>query len=167
MGLASARRRQYSARMLSASLLAAAMLSGAIRQPVPDLSWMFLPAVQFEAPGRITAGLSVFIPTHAEGGERRHGWIVEGRAGQSGGRLAFGRQGYLEYLGLDTRAFVSRTWNDPLNASSDSTYVGAEAGMTIAYVRVALGVAQRVAGPSGKHGTVLTWSAGVHVPFFK
>ena len=155
--------------MISAALFAAAtaILPGFGAQPAPDLSVMFLPAVQFEAPGRITAGLSVFIPTHAEGGERRDGWIVEARAGQSGGRLAFGRQGYLEYFGLDARAFVSRTWKRPLNASTDSTYVGAEGGMTIAYVRVALGIAQRVAGPSGDHRTVLTWSAGVHIPLFR
>ena len=154
--------------MIGPSLLAAAMLlRPATAQPAPDLSLMFLPAVQFEAPGRITAGLSVFIPTSDDPGTGRDGWIVEARAGQSGGRLAFGRAGYLEYLGLDARAFVSRTWRDPLIASPDSTYLGADAGLTIAYVRVALGVAHRMAGPSGRYGTVLTWSAGLQVPLFK
>jgi hypothetical protein len=153
--------------MLSASIAAAAILSGAAaRQPAPDLSLMFLPAVQFEAPGRVTAGLSVFIPTSDDPGSGRDGWIVEARAGQSAGRLAFGRAGYLEYLGLDARAFVSRTWGDPLNASPDATYLGAEAGLSIAYVRVAVGAARRVAGPEGRHATVFTWSAGIQVPFF-
>ena len=152
---------------MNAILLAAMLMRPAPAQPQPDMSIMFLPAVQFEAPARLTAGLSVFFPTKAEPGFRREGFIVEARAGQSGGRLAFGRVGYLEYLGLDARVFAGRTWGDPLNASTDSTYAGVEGGMTIAYVRVALGVAQRLSGPSGKHGTVLTWSAGVHVPFFK
>jgi hypothetical protein len=150
------------------SILLAAMLMRPVPvQPAPDKSIMFLPAVQFEAPSRITAGLSVFFPTKVEPGFRREGYIVEARAGQSGGRVAFGRVGYLEYLGLDARAFLGRTWGDPLNASTDSTYAGVEGGMTIAYVRIALGVAQRLSGPSGKHGTVLTWSAGLHVPIFR
>ena len=152
--------------MLHASVVAA-LLTMPAAQPAPDLSPMFLPSVQFEAPGRLTAGLSVFLPTRDEPGSGRDGWIVEARAGQSGGRLAFGRAGYLEYLGLDARAFVGRTWRDPLNASPDSTYVGAEGGLSIAYVRVAVGVAQRVAGPSGSKGTVLTWSAGLQLPLFK
>ena len=152
---------------MTAILLAALLVRPAPAQPQRDLSIMFLPAVQFEAPARLTAGVSVFFPTKAEPGPRREGWMAEARAGQSGGRVAFGRAGYLEYFGLDTRVFVGRTWGEPLNASPDSTYAGVEGGVTVAYVRVALGVAQRLSGPSGKHGTVITWSAGLHVPLFR
>lgn len=147
-------------------LLAAMLMRPAPAQPAPDLSLMFLPSVQFEAPSRLSGGLSVFIPTSDDPGSGRGGYIVEARAGRNGARVAFGRAGYLEYLGLDARAFVMRTWSDPLNASTDSTYAGAEGGLSIAYVRVALGVGQRVAGPSGKHGTIFTWSAGVQLPLF-
>ena len=152
---------------MTSILIAAMLMRPAPALPQPDKAIMFLPAVQFEAPSRITAGLSVFFPTKVEPGPRSEGYIVEARAGQRGGRVSFGRVGYLEYLGLDTRVFVGRTWGDPLNASTDSTYAGVEGGMTIAYVRVAVGVARRVSGPSGPHGTVFTWSAGVHLPIFR
>jgi len=128
---------------------------------------MFLPSVQVEAPARLTAGLSVFFPTRAEGGFHRDGYIVEARAGIGGGRVAVGRAGYLEYLGIDTRLFLVRTWNVPLNAPKDSTYAGVEGGVSIAYIRASLGVAQRLSGPSGPYGTVLTWSAGFQLPFFQ
>ena len=152
------------------ALLLAAFLVPASPPPaqfVPDLSVMFLPGVQVEAPGRVTAGLTVFFPTSAQPGFRRDGWLVEANAGLGGGRLAFGRAGYLEYLGLDARVFVSRTWNSPLGASNDSTYIGAEGGLALGYIRVALGVGQRISGPAGEYGTILTWSAGAQFPFFK
>jgi hypothetical protein len=150
---------------MTALLLAALLLPPLpAPQPQPDLSLMFLPSVQYGAPMRISAGVSVFIPTAASGGFRRDGYIVEAAAGQSGARLSLGRVGYLEYFGLDARAVFSRTWGSPLRASTDSTYAGVEGGMTIAYVRVSIGVAQRLSGASGQHGTTVTWSAGVHYP---
>jgi hypothetical protein len=51
---------------------------------------------------------------------------------------------------------VIRTWADPIWATSGSTYVGAEAGLTFMFVRVAAGVSHRVAGLDGPHGTVFT-----------
>lgn len=152
---------------MTSFLLAALLVPQPAPQPQPDLSPMFLPSVQLEAPARLTAGLSVFVPTHAEGGFRRDGYIFEARAGIGGGRIAAGRAGYLEYLGLDARLFLARTWNVPLNASKDSTYAGVEGGVSIAYFRASLGVAQRLSGPSGPYGTVLTWSFGLQVPFYK
>lgn len=152
---------------MTSILLAALFVQQPALQPQPDLSPMFLPSVQVEAPSRLTAGVSVFLPTRAEGGFRRDGYIFEARAGIGGGRIAAGLAGYLEYLGLDARLFVARTWNTPLNASNDSTCAGLEGGLSIAYFRGSLGVAQRLSGPSGPYGTVLTWSFGLQVPFFK
>lgn len=124
---------------------------------------LFLPAVQYGAPLRISGGLAVYFETKVDG-DFTSGPIVEGSAGQGGVRASFGFASFLEYLGLDARGVVYRTVAHPRGASADSTYLGGEAGLTIAYVRASLGVAQRVAGPGGEHGTILTWTVAVHVP---
>jgi hypothetical protein len=132
--------------------------------PNPTAPLLF-PAVQFGAPARVTGGLGVLIPFgDNRSAARGQGLMVEGSAGQSGMRGSIGPLFFHEYFGLDARAVVQRTWGDPLNASTDSTYLGVEGGMSIAYVRVSIGVAQRLAGPEGPHATILTWSAGVQVP---
>lgn len=124
---------------------------------------LFLPGVQYGTPLKLSAGLGVYFETGYDD-DFTHGLIVEGSAGQGGVRASFGLAGFLEYVGLDARAVVHRTFHEPRGASADSTYLGGEAGLTIAYVRASIGVGQRIAGGSGEHGTILTWSVGVHVP---
>jgi hypothetical protein len=110
------------------------------------------------------AGLAVFVPTKVDGGFRTRGFIVEGSAGQGGARGSFGFASYLEYMGLDFRGVFTRTGGSPRGASAASTYIGGEAGLTIAYVRVSAGIGQRIAGPDGDHRTIFAWSAGIQIP---
>ena len=126
---------------------------------------LLLPAVQYGSPMRASGGLAVFLPT-AEGGTfRRRGFIVEGDVGQSGAKLSFGPSSILEYMEVDARGVLYRTWGSPLRAATHATYAGAEAGIMIAYVRASVGVAHRVAGPSGPRATILSWNAGLQFPF--
>ena len=147
------------------ALLALALPLAAAAQPSPahDHGPLFLPGVHYGAPLEIAGGLAVYFETRVDG-DFTSGLIVEGSAGQGGARLSFGVASFLEYLGLDARGVVHRTVAHPRGASADSTYLGGEAGLTIAYVRASVGVAQRITGPAGEHGTILTWTVGVHVP---
>ena len=100
-------------------------------------------------------------------GEFLSGAIIDGRVGQAGVSAAVGYVSFLEYVGIDLRGVVSRTGHAPRAATADATYAGAEAGLTIAFARFSIGVAQRVSGPGGQHGTVLTWSIGGHFPIWR
>ena len=125
---------------------------------------LFLPSVQYGAPLRTSAGLAVFIPTSEEGGARRQGFIVEGSLGAGGARGSFGIARFIEYAGVDARAVFTRTWASPREASARSTYAGAQAGLSIAYVRVSAGVEHRLSGPSSPKATILSWTVGVEFP---
>jgi hypothetical protein len=124
---------------------------------------MFLPAVTYGRPLRLSAALSVFLPT-ADDGQQRDGFIVDAAAGQGGARLGFGRATFVEYVGLDARAVAIRTFASPGGASGKSTYAGLEAGLTLAYVRVSAGLARRLSGPTGPRATIFTWTAGFQYP---
>lgn len=152
---------------MGASLLALALSLAGPQVPghdPPHLGPMFLPAVSYGTPLRLSAGLSVFLPAVDLPGGRRDGFIVEAAAGQGGARLAFGHARFLEYVGVDARLVAARTWDSPRGASAKSTYGGVEAGLTLAYVRVSAGVARRLAGPDGPDKTIFTWSAGFQYP---
>lgn len=146
--------------VLGAAIITTLLLPGAAQAE----GILFLPSVQFGTPLKTSAGLGIFIATKVEGGDRTAGLIVEGSAGQGGVRGSFGRASYIEYMGLDLRGVFQRTGSSPRGASARASYVGAEAGLTIAYVRLSIGVGQRVAGPDGEHRTILTWTAGIQIP---
>jgi hypothetical protein len=146
--------------LTGATLFALSLATPAYAQHRP----LLLPGVSFGTPLRIAAGLAVFVPTKVEGGARTRGFIVEGSAGQGGARGSFGFASYLEYMGIDFRGVFLRTGASPRGASAEATYAGAEAGLTIAYVHLSAGVAQRLAGPDGDHRTIFTWSASIEIP---
>ena len=151
--------------------MAACLLAGpAQAQPTapPDAysDVMFLPGVQYGGPLRISGGLAVFVPVGEVRTDFREGVVVEASGGQGGVRVSAGLARFLEAFGLDSRAVLTRTWSSPLNASADSTYGGLEAGLSIAYVRVSVGVGHRIAGPSGPDATIVTWGAGVQLPHY-
>ena len=129
----------------------------------PHLGPMFLPAAGYGAPLGAAGGLSVFLPT-TDDGQQRGGFIVDAAAGQGGARIGFGRATFIEYVGFDARAVVSRTFDSPLLASGKSTYAGIEGGLTLAYVRVSAGVARRLSGPAGPRATAFTWTAAFQYP---
>ena len=127
---------------------------------------LFLPAVQYGAPLKISGGLAVFVPVGERGTMTRQGVIVEGSGGQGGLRASVGLARFIEVSGLDARIVIDRTWSSPRDASPDSTYGGIEAGLSIAYVRVSVGVAHRISGPSGPDTTILTWGAAFQLPHY-
>lgn len=120
---------------------------------------------QYGEPLRISAGFATFLPVGKQVYPIRSGVLVEGSAGQAGARASAGVARFLEYMGLDGRAVLSRTWGSPSGATPDSTYVGAEGGLAIWYLRFSAGVARRIAGPAGPHRTIFTWGAGLQYPF--
>ncbi len=125
---------------------------------------ILLPTVHYGTPLRVAAGVGVYVPTHEEGGFRGRGFIGDAGVGQGGVRASFGCASFLENFGLDLRGVFTRTWKSPRVAPAESTYAGAEAGVTIGYVHASVGVARRLAGPPGSHATLFTWTAGLHVP---
>jgi hypothetical protein len=128
---------------------------------------LLLAGGQYGSPMRISAGLALFVPTGDRYRAITEGFLVEGSAGQGGARISAGLARFLEYLGLDGRAVLSRTWTSPRGAAAHSTYGGLEAGLTIAYVRVSAGVAHRIAGAAGPDATIFTWGAGLQIPFWR
>lgn len=64
---------------------------------------------------RISAGLALFVPAGKKSHPIRTGFIVEGSAGQGGARVSAGLAEFLEYVGLDGRAVLSRTWGAGLH----------------------------------------------------
>jgi len=127
---------------------------------------LFLPSAQYGGPLKISGGLAVFVPIGETRTEFRQGIEVEGSAGQGGARASVGLARFLEAFGLDARAVLTRTWSSPRDASPDSTYGGIEAGVSIAYVRVSVGVAHRIAGASGPDATIVTWGAALQLPHY-
>ena len=152
-------------RSTRAALIGAAALFACAR--VAGAQALFIPAVQYGDPLRISGGLAVFVPVGETGTFFRQGVVVEGGAGQGGARISGGVARFLEDFGLDARAVLSRTWSSPRHASPDSTYGGLEAGLSFAYVRVSAGVAHRISGPpEPDDATILTWGVALQLPHY-
>jgi hypothetical protein len=120
-----------------------------------DLTYRFLFGGGYDAPTRLTGNVGMQW-WRESAGSYPDGLIVETGVGQSGLRVSAGPFRSGEDAWVDVRGVLTRTWADPIWATSSSTYVGAEAGVTFMFVRVAAGVSHRVAGPDGPHGTVFT-----------
>ena len=154
------------------TLFAAAVLSiaacPAFAQTAPrqDHGLLFLPHGEFGTPLALSGGLGVFFET-SDDGELLRGFIADGGVGQGGISASFGYQSFIEYMGLDLRAVTHRTLWSPRGASEDSTYLGGEIGLTIAFVRLSIGGAHRISGATGEKATIKTWSAGVVVPLWR
>jgi hypothetical protein len=67
---------------------------------------------------------------------------------------------------VDVRAVVARTWDDPLFAAANSTYVGGEVGVGF-LLRLSVGYGKRISGPSTDHGHIVTWGVGVEIPWLR
>ena len=151
--------------LLTASLLLLASVAEAQSGVASGFGPLFLPGAQYGAPLKWSASLSVVVETKVDG-EFLSGVLIDGRAGQGGISGGIGYISFLEYVGVDLRAVVSRTGLVPRGATPEATYAGGEAGLTIAFARFAIGVARRISGPGGPHGTDVTWSVGAHVPIW-
>jgi hypothetical protein len=103
----------------------------------------------------------------------RCGIIIEAGLGHGGARYSAGVWAIDDSSfatgdtgsGFDVRFVMNRTFSSPRGATPNSKYIGFEAGMRIAYIfRISAGVSRRISGPSGPHGTLITWSAGAQIP---
>jgi hypothetical protein len=156
-----------------ATALAAAMFvcaSPAFADPV------YFVGAQYGSPLRASASAGILIPVGAQTqidiqpSITHRGLLIDVAAGAGGTRVAMGagvqtRETLLLFLGLDACATVTRTSKSPARATADSTYAGLTASMTLSVVRLGIGVERRVAGAAGPRATVLTWSAGIRIPF--
>ena len=100
----------------------------------------------------------------------RNGVEIEASSGLHGARLAVGHGvrgkdcSSRALFGGELLGTVTRTWGRPTRGTTNSTYVGVEAGWVFLSVRTTIGVAHRVAGPTGPGGTIFTWTLGIQVP---
>jgi hypothetical protein len=140
-------------------------LAHAPKAPPPaDPYYLLLPSVSYGAPLRTAVSFAVFRSNPNPRQEQLiDGWSVEAGVGQGGARFSAGHSSFLEYVGIDLRGVLTRTFKSPRGATPSSTYAGVEGGLTIAYVRVTAGVAHRLGGLGGK-ATIFTWSGGVQIP---
>jgi len=133
-------------------------------------------SAQYGAPTGVGGGLACVVSrdtsySHWTSIADVRGLLIGASGGSGGGRLELGyvALGFAgsPYMGIgfDGRVNVTRTWDSPQGASPNATYVGVEAGVLVTVVRLSAGVAQRVVGPAGAHGTVFTWSAGIQLAF--
>ena len=119
----------------------------------------------YAKPVRANVGASLLFSddVSSEGGS---GIIVGGSVG-AGGMQVWGGKAALGNVGnTDVRAVVTRTWNNPRGASANSTYVGGEVGWGLG-VRVSVGYANRIRGPSTDDGRIITAGVGLEIPWFR
>jgi hypothetical protein len=135
---------------------------------------LVLVGVRYDAPGRATVSGGALLPIGTLGrsgdlgGQLRayHGVLVDASVGRGAMRVAAGQARRLKepggpvLFGEDLLITVVRTSPSPRGATPASTYVGGEAGVTLLTARFSVGLAHRIAGPSGPKRTVFTWSIG-------
>jgi|SRR5262245_5987580 len=145
-----------------------------VAQTATDSRPVVLVGARYAAPTRSTGGLGLLIPFRKPrqdgdlGDLRDHGGLeIEASAGVGGARLALGPAwvgkppGGPALFGGDVLVGLTRTWNSPRGASSGSSYVGLEGGLTLLMVRFSAGIAHRLTGPEGSNATIFTWGVGV------
>jgi hypothetical protein len=153
--------------MSAAHLLLALLLPLAQAKPAPAPGapfYLLLPSVSYGAPLRTSVSFAVFRSNPNPRQEQLiQGWLVEAGVGQGGARVSAGASRFLEYMGLDLRGVLTRTFGSPRAASPRSMYAGGEASLTIGYFRASAGFAHRLGGSGGK-AAIFTWSGGVQIP---
>jgi len=102
------------------------------------------------------------------------GIVVGGSVGRGGVQVWGGKallaspgsDGFPIVFDIDLRTVVTRTSDNPLGASANSTYVGGEVGLGF-LVRFNLGYAKRVSGASTGDGHIVTGGIGVEIPWLR
>jgi hypothetical protein len=113
----------------------------------PVLNSALLVGGGYEAPTRITGDVGLQWWRGGDNPSESRGFLVVGGIGKSGVKISAGAYGRDEWAGIDMRGVVIRTWADPLWATSNSTYAGAEVGVTMLWLRFSVGVLRRIGGP--------------------
>ena len=126
-----------------------------------DIQALLLDA-NYAKPVRWNVGASLFL-SNGLSNEGGSGIMVGGSVG-AGGMQVWGGKATLGNVGnTDVRAIVARTWDSPRGASANSTYLGGEVGWGLG-VRLSVGYAKRIRGPSTDNDHVITWGIGVDIP---
>jgi hypothetical protein len=130
--------------------------------------------VSFGTPERTAASVGIsfgdHIPSEAgEGLALGTGPVVEATVGTGGGKIGVGRslliltdeKSLRAYA--DLKAVATRAWDRPRGASAHATYLGAEGGLSISFVRFTLGVSKRLEKRGPGANVLLTWGAGLQI----
>lgn len=130
--------------------------------------------LSFGSPERAAAHLGVSfgdaVPgAGTEGFAMGSGTIVEAAVGIGAGTFGIGRslvilteEKSVRVL-ADLKAIVSRSWDEPRSASPNSTYVGAEGGLSIAFVRFTMGVSRRLEDRENGDEWLYHWGVGFQI----
>lgn len=161
-----------SARRLPVLLLPAFLLLAA---PSPVRAGAFpYWGLSYGSPERAAAHLGVSfgddIPgAGTEGFAMGSGTNLEAAVGMGAGTLGIGRSVVIltEEKSIrvlaDLKGLVSRTWDEPRAASANSTYLGVEGGLSVAFVRFTLGVSKRLEERSEGDEWLYHWGVGIQV----
>lgn len=129
--------------------------------------------LSFGTPARATvqlgASIGDHIPSRGEDLAMGTGPVFEAAIGLGGGKIGVGHslvvltdEASIRVV-ADLKAVAIRSWDEPRGASRNATYLGAEGGLSVSFVRLTVGLAKRLAGrPSGAN-VLLTWGAGVQI----
>jgi hypothetical protein len=157
------------AAVVSVTSVASATTVLAQEQPRHDDPSVFL-GVQGGAPLRLSGGATAFIPfgraVSGDGLKQQEAVELQASGGLGGARVAGGVAFLAGPFGPDVLVSLTRTSGSPRSATPRATYVGVEGGFNCMIARVSVGLAQRVAGPSGQKDTIFTWQAAVQLPVF-
>ena len=141
-----------------------------------DFQGLFLDA-NYAAPVRWNVGGSLLFSHDELKNNGGASCIIVGGSLGRGGMQVWGGKALLGDFGgespgvraavvVDVRAVVARTWDDPLFAAGNSTYVGGEVGVGL-LLRLSLGYGKRISGPSTDYGHIVTFGVGVEIPWFR
>ncbi len=130
--------------------------------------------LSYGSPERAAAHLGVSfgdaVPgAGTEGFAMGSGTIVEAAVGFGAGTFGIGRslvilteEKSVRVL-ADFKAVVTRTWDEPRSASANSTYLGVEGGLSVAFVRFTMGVAKRLEDRSAGDDWLYRWGLGIQI----
>lgn len=130
--------------------------------------------LSFGTPERAAASLGVSfgddIPSEAgEGVALGTGPVIEATVGMGGGKIGVGRSLLILTdekslrVYADIKAVAGRSWDRPRGASAHATYLGAEGGLSIGFVRFSLGVSKRLESKTAGANVLFSWGAGVQI----
>ncbi len=130
--------------------------------------------LSFGTPERAAAHVGVSfggnIPSAGvEGFALGSGTVVEAAIGMGAGTLGIGRSMVIltEEKSIrvlaDLKAIVSRSWDEPRSASANSTYLGVEGGLSVAFVRFTMGVSKRLEDRPEGNDWLYHWGLGIQI----
>lgn len=130
--------------------------------------------LSYGSPERAAAHLGVSFGADVpgagiEGFAMGSGTIVEATVGMGAGTFGIGKslvilteEKSIRVL-ADLKAIASRTWDEPRAASANSTYLGVEGGLSVAFVRFTVGVSKRLEERIEGDEWMYHWGVGIQI----